>query len=128
NISMPRLCSSNGILIIVLLAALGVLLVYVPNKVIELYDRVKGLGAPYIYFYWGLVGTGAAILVFLGSTVAFRLWRATRDKARRRERGNKSPSDLSLADQEREVADNLASIYSLHDGSGLSDNLQRQLK
>src|SRR4051812_25004768 len=105
---MPRLRSSNAILIIVLLAALGVLLVYVPNKVIDLYDRVKGLGAPYIYFYWGLVGTGAAILVLLAGMAALELWKATRDKARRRQRGNKSPSELSLADQQREVADNLA--------------------
>jgi GTP-binding protein EngB required for normal cell division/uncharacterized protein (DUF697 family) len=125
---MPRLRSSNGILIVVLLAALGVLLVYVPNKVIELYDRVKGLGAPYIYFYWGFVGTGAAVLLLLGGRVAFELWKATRDKARRLERGNKSPSELSLADQQREVADNLAAVQSLQDGSRLSDEIQRQLK
>lgn len=125
---MPRLRPSNRILVVVLLAALGVLLVYVPNKVIELYDRVKGLGTPYIYFYWGLVGTGAAILALLGGKVAFELWRATRDKARLRERGSKSPSELSLADQQREVADNLAAVQSLQNGSRLSEELQRQLK
>jgi small GTP-binding protein len=125
---MPRLRSSSGILILVLLAALGVLLVYVPNKVIELYDRVKGLGSPYIYLYWGLVGTGAVILVLLGSSVAFELWKATRDKAHRRERTSKSPSELSLAEQEREVADNLAAVQSLQDGSRLSEKLQRQLQ
>src|SRR6478752_5338250 len=122
---MPRLRSSNAILIVVLLAALGVLLVYVPNKVIELYDRVKGLGTPYIYFYWALVGTGAAILVLLGGKVAFELWKATRDKARRHERANKNPSQLSVADQQREVADNLAAVQSLQEGSRLSPELQR---
>src|SRR6478735_4905507 len=125
---MPRLRSSNGILIVILLAALGVLLVYVPNKVIELYDRVKGLGTPYIYFYWGLVGTGAAILVLLGGTVLYKLWKATRDKTRRRDRTSKNPSELSLDDQQREVADNLATVQSLHEGSGLSDVLRKQLQ
>lgn len=125
---MSRLRSSNGILIVVLLAALGVLLVYVPNKVIELYDRVKGLGAPYIYFYWAMVGTGAAILLLLGGTVLYQLWRATRDKARRRERTSKNPSELSLTDQEREVADNLAAVQSLQEGSGLTDRLRQQLQ
>src|SRR4051812_16516340 len=125
---MPRLRSSNGILIVVLLAALGVLLVYVPNKVIELYDRVKGLGAPYIYIYWALVSTGAVILVLLAGGVAVHLWRATREKTRRHVRGSKSPSELSLADQQREVADNLAAVQSLQDGSRLSSDLQRQLK
>src|SRR5262245_18852907 len=124
---MPRLRSSNGILIVVLLAALGVLLIYVPNKVIELYDRVKDLGSPYIYFYWALVGTGAAIHVLLSGAVAFELWKATRHKARRRERGNKSPSELSVSEQEREVADNLAAVQSLQDGSRVSDDLQRHL-
>lgn len=125
---MPRLRSSNGILIVVLLAALGVLLVYVPNKVIDLYDRVKGLGSPYLYIYWGLVGTGAVILVLIGGTVLYKLWKATRDKARRRDRTGKNPSELSLDDQQREVADNLATVQSLHEGSGLSDVLRKQLQ
>jgi len=125
---MSRLRSTNGILIVVLLAALGLLLVYVPNKVIELYDRVKGLGAPYIYFYWALVGTGTAILLLLSSTVLYKLWMATRDKTRRRDRTNKNPSELSLNDQRREVADNLSTVQSLQEGSGLSDILRKQLQ
>ncbi len=125
---MARIRSSDGILIVVLLAALGVLLVYVPNKVIELYDRVKGLGAPYIYFYWAMVGTGGAILLLLGGTILYQLWKATRDKNRRRDRTSKNPSELSLSDQEREVADNLAAVQSLQDGTSLSDRLRQQLQ
>jgi len=125
---MPRLRPSNGILIVVLLAALGLLLVYVPTKVIEVYERTKDLGSPFIYLYWGFVGTGLTLLIVLGGGVAYQLWKATHDKTRRRERTGKNPSELSLADQEREVADNLAAVQSLKDGSRLSDDLQRQLK
>lgn len=125
---MSRLRSSNAVLIVVLLAALGVLLVYVPNKIIELYDRVKGLGSPYIYFYWALVGTGAAILVLLCGTGLYKLWKATRDKTHRRDRTSKNPSELSLDDQQREVADNLATVQSLQEGSALSDSLRKQLQ
>src|SRR5437762_12415459 len=101
---MPRLRTNNGLVIVILLAALGVLLIYVPGKVIELYDRVKGLGSPYIYFYWGMVGSGAAILLLLGGGIAVKLWRATRDKALRADRAAKNPSQLSADEQQREVA------------------------
>ena len=58
---MSRLRTTNGVLLVVLLAAIGFMLIYVPTKVVELYDRVKGLGSPFIYLYWGMVGTGGAI-------------------------------------------------------------------
>ena len=54
---MPRLRPTNGVFLIVALAALGFLLVYVPPKILEQYDRVKELGPPWTYFYLALVGT-----------------------------------------------------------------------
>src|SRR5262245_45593738 len=125
---MSRLRASNGVFLIVLLAAIGFGLIYVPTKVIELYDRVKGLGSPYIYFYWGMVGTGGAILALLTSAIVLRLWQATREKNARLARGAKNPSELSLKDREREVADNLAAVEALGSRSGLPDDVQRQLQ
>ncbi|HMC11927.1 MAG TPA: DUF697 domain-containing protein [Pirellulaceae bacterium] len=125
---MPRFRTSNGIFLVVLLAALGFLLVYVPNKVLELYDRVKGLGSPYVYFYWGIVGSGAAILGLLAGGIAIKLWQATRDKSARRSRGAKDPSQLSAEDKQREVADNLAAVEELSGKSELPDDVQRQLQ
>jgi hypothetical protein len=125
---MSRLRTTNGLLLIVLLALLGVLLVYVPTKVLELYDRVKGLGPPYVHFYWGLVGTGAAILVLLLGGVVAKLWQATRDKRSRRERTARNPSQLSAADKERELADNLAAVADLSDKSNLPDDVQKHLQ
>src|SRR5216110_3486140 len=125
---MSRLRITNGLFLIVLLAAVGFLLIYVPSKVIELYDRVKGLGSPYIYLYWGMVGTGAAILVMLSGAIVFKLWQATREKSVRLIRGAKNPSQLSAKDQEREVADNLAAVEALRARSGLPDDVQRQLQ
>src|SRR5438034_4101478 len=100
-VRMPRLRTTNGIFLIVLLATIGFLLIYVPNKVIELYDRVKELGSPYIYLYWCMVGTGAAILLVLAGATVAKLWHASREKSDCRERGAKNPSQLSVADQER---------------------------
>jgi GTP-binding protein EngB required for normal cell division/uncharacterized protein (DUF697 family) len=124
---MPRLKTTNGLFLIVLLAALGFLLVYVPPKVLEFYDRVKGLGPPYTYFYWGMVGSGAAILVILAVGILWKLWRGTRLKSRRRQRAAKDPGRLSPDEQRKEVADNLAAVDELQQEE-LSDDLRRQLQ
>src|SRR5437868_993471 len=125
---MSRLRTTNGVLIVVLLAMIGFMLIYVPTRVIELYDRVKGLGSPYIYLYWGMVGTGAAILVVLTSAIVLKLWQGTREKRARLARGAKNPSELSVKDQEREVSDNLAAVEALRARAGLPEKVQRQLQ
>jgi uncharacterized protein len=125
---MPRLRSANGVFLIVLLAAIGFLLIYVPTKVLELYDRVKGLGPPYIYLYWGLVGAGAAILLVLTIGIISKLWYSTREKNARASRAASNPSALSPADQQREVADNLAAVEELRDRSALPAEVQGQLR
>ena len=126
--AMPRLRTTNGLFLIVLLAALGFLLIYVPTKVVELYDRVKGLGPTYTYLYWGMVGTGAAILVLLTGGIVAKLWQATRDKAASRARGAKDPSQLSAAEKQREVSDNLAAVEQLRGKTELPADLQRRLQ
>jgi small GTP-binding protein len=122
----PR--ATGGLFLIVLAAAIGFLLIYVPPTVLEQYERVKPLGQPYTYFYWGMVGSGAAILALLGGGILYKLWQATRDKTARRERAAKSPSQLSDADKQREVADNLASVDDLTAQAAISDDLRRQLQ
>jgi small GTP-binding protein len=57
-----------------------------------------------------------------------RLWRATRDKAIRKSRGAKNPSQLSMDEKQREVADNLAAVDDLRGKSELPDDVQRQLQ
>src|SRR5687768_9095849 len=97
--AMPRFRTTNGIFLIVALAALGFLLVYIPPKVIEQYDRVKEMGPAATYAYFALVGTGAVLLLGIVGTIAWKLWRATRLKEQRRERGAKNPSELSQAER-----------------------------
>src|SRR5688572_21159511 len=125
---MPSLRTTNGIFLIVALAALGFLLVYIPPKLIEQYDRVQQLGPMATYVYFGLVGTGAVLLLGIAGTIAWRLWRATRKKEQRRERGAKDPSRLSADEKEKEVADNLAAVDDLTSQTALSDDLKRELQ
>lgn len=125
---MSRFRATNGFLLIIVLAALGVLLVFVPPRVVEQYERAKALGPPYSYFYLAMVGTGAAILVLLAGAIAWKLWQATRTKAARRARGAKNPSQLSADEQNRELTDNLATVDDLQGRTELPDDVRRQLQ
>jgi uncharacterized protein len=125
---MSRLRTSNGLFLIVALAAVGILLVYIPPKVLEQYERIKVLGPPWIYFYFALVGTGAAILATLSCMIAVQLWRATRQKQAQRSRGAKDPSQLSADEKQQEVADNLAAVAGLQGQAELPDDAKRQLQ
>jgi small GTP-binding protein len=125
---MSRFRVTNGLFILVALAAVGLLLVYIPPKLLEQYDRVKELGPPWTYFYFGLVGTGAAILLALSSAIAWKLWRSTRRKQQHRSRGAKNPSQLTAEEKRREVADNLAAVDDLQTKADLPDDLKRQLQ
>lgn len=125
---MNRLRLTNGIFLIVTLAAIGFLLVYFPPKIVEQYDRVKEMGPAATYIYFALVGGGAAILLGVSATVLWRLWRATRRKEARRARTAKNPSQLSADEKQREVADNLAAVEDLQEAVPLPDDLKRQLQ
>src|SRR4029078_5261478 len=121
---MQRFRATNGIFLVVLLAALGALMVYVPGKVITEYARVKALGPPYTYLYLAMVGTGAAILLPLAGGIFWKLWQATRAKAQRRDRGAKDHSQLTDEEKRREVADNLARVEDLQTKNELPDELR----
>lgn len=127
-IPMLRIGTSHGIFLIFALAALGFLLVYIPPKLLEQYDRIKGLGPWWVTGYFVLVGSGAALLLTLAGMVVWKLWRSARDKALRRGRGAKDPGQLSPGEQEQEVADNLATAQDLQAHAALPDDLRRELQ
>ena len=125
---MSRMRTINGIFLIVALAALGFLLVTIPPKVIEQYDRVKQFGPPWTYIYFGLVGAGAALLTFAVLGTLWKLWSATRRKHQRQERTAKNPSQLSSNEKSKEFADNLAAVDELRSGNDLPPDVRKQLQ
>jgi len=125
---MSRPDRTSGIFLIVAAAAVGILLVFVPPKVLDQYEKIKQLGPPWIYFYLALVGTGLAILVTLTCMIGVKLWRETRQKAARQARTAKDPSELSAAEKRQEVADNLAAVDELQSGGELPADIKRKLQ
>lgn len=107
---MPPPPASRPWLIGLLLALVGLLLVFVPGQVLETYQRVQSLGPPYSYLYLAAVGTGLAILLLLAGSVGWRLWRAAALKAARRRRRAQAASQLSLQEQQQEISENLQEV------------------
>jgi predicted GTPase/uncharacterized protein (DUF697 family) len=118
---------SERVLLLVVLAAVGVLLVWVPPQLVAQYERVRDWGPRYAYLYLGIVGTGAAILLGLTAAVFWKLWSATRTKHAQKARQAKNASQLSAAEQRREVADNLAAVGDLQADAAISNEVRREL-
>ena len=120
--------SLNGLFLIVALAALGLLMVWLPSLVVDKYNDVKELGTIWVYLYFTVVGLGAAI--FLGTTgsVMWTLWSNSRRKQKRRQKRAKNPSELSAGERRQEYEENLAEVEKVHADPHASEELKQQLR
>ena len=59
-------------MLLILAASFGLLLVVLPGWALEQYDKVSEAGTVWVYVYFGVVGTGALLLIISTSTVFFR--------------------------------------------------------
>ncbi|MCA9262894.1 MAG: DUF697 domain-containing protein [Planctomycetales bacterium] len=100
----------SRLLLLVVLAAIGFGLVYLPDKLVQQYQRAQQLGPVWGYLYLGFVGTGCVLLIVSTSWTFYRLVRASRRKRVRKEQLAKNPSELSAAEREREIASNLSAV------------------
>lgn len=97
-----------GLGIILALAGLGALLVYVPPLVVDQYKNVQELGGTTaVYIYFGVVGTGAAILLGLTGWMLWSLVASSLRKRKRREARSRLPSAMSHGEREAEIQENL---------------------
>ena len=124
---MKILKTFNGVFLLVLLAALGIALMYLPGMVIRQYETVNTLGSVWGTLYLVVVGTGAVL--FLGSVAwtFWRLWGRSIAKKRLRKKQNRNPSQLSYDQMQREVDENLQSVGDLGEGTGDAARFQQAL-
>lgn len=115
-------------LLVIYAAAVGYALVAWMPAIVERYDKLAGTHPNWAYAYLGVVGAGA--LLFAVATVAlfWRMWRNSAAKNRRRSARLRDPSQLTPAERDRELADNLASSHELADDEETSQTLREQLK
>ena len=119
---MPPLRTIRGLLLIAALAFVGYLLVTIPPQLVAQYRSALELGQTWAYVYLVAVGTGALILAGCSVWTIWRVWSHTRRKRAQRQQQSKSPSQLSRAQQQQEIAENLAAIADLQaDGEVTAD-------
>ncbi len=120
--------ATSGFFLLVVLAALGVFLVMVPSWIAGQIETVRQIGPDWlVYVYLAVVGTGGILLLGCTIAVGWRLWARSASKRQRRVRRDRSPSQLSAADRERELTENLNAAEDLHRGLPTADELRDQL-
>ncbi len=124
---MKAIRSSTGLFVIVLLAAAGFVLLYIPPQIVEQYRRVESWGTGWVIAYFTLVGLGAVLLLGSAGWVVMQVWRATRRKRRRAAQRQKNPSELASSEQNAEIQTNLDSIFQLQDDPAIADDIRQHL-
>jgi len=120
--------TSTGFLVILVLACMGVMLVYLPTLVVEQLDTVREMGDVWVTVYLTVVGVGAATFLVAVFWTLGKLYLRTRKKNIRRERRDKNPSELSFDQKTKEVDENLESVVDLQDEAGVDEALKDELK
>ncbi len=119
---------SSGLLLLVALAFVGFLLITVPTLVFRQWTTIQQASPMWAYVYLATVGTGL-LLVFVYCLLMFwRLWSAGRKKRLRRQQVARNPSELTLAEREKEVEENLAAIEDLKSDPAVADELRREIE
>ncbi|MCH2130955.1 MAG: GTP-binding protein [Pirellulaceae bacterium] len=92
---------------------LGALLLYFTFQVVEHYQAVRQWGQPWITLYFLAVTVGALLFFGTLAVVIGRLILQSRFKAWLKRQRNMTPSQLSPADQKKEIDANLSEVKSL---------------
>jgi small GTP-binding protein len=118
---------SLGLLWLLYVAAFGYALFAWGPALIERYDRISERHPQLAYVYLASVAIGGLILLALSGALFARLWKNTRAKRRREAHRRANPSELSAAQQQAELAENLARSQTFADDDSASPELRKQL-
>jgi small GTP-binding protein len=119
--------TAQRLLLLVMLAFVGFLFVYLPPQIVAQYRAVAEIGQVWVYVYFGVVGTGAILLLGCTFWIVWQLWTRTVRKRQRRQRHSRSPSQLTQEQQQREIDENLAAIEDLKTDACVSEEVRHEL-
>ena len=125
---MARLPQRFGLLLVVYLAVVGYALVAWLPTVVDGYQGLVESSPRVAIVYLTLVAAGVLLLTGLSIWALVRLLRNTLGKERRLSRRVKNPSDLSAAQRQVELADNLATSREFADDGAVSGELRAEVQ
>jgi GTPase SAR1 family protein len=121
--------TTNGLLLLITFATIGILLVMIPGWIVDQAATVRAIGPGWlVYVYFTVVGVGS--LLFLASTgyVVWKLGARTRVKQQQRKRRDRDPSQLSRSEREAELEENLAAAAELRRSWKTADELLEEVE
>lgn len=116
------------LLLIIYLAVAGYLLVSWLPSIIGGYQTIANSYPWLAYGYLGAVGLGALVLLGTSVVVFYRLWRNTRKKDLGRERRQQNPSELSTAQLQAELRENLSTSQNFAADAAVSAQLRGEIE
>ena len=128
DVSMAKNRRTSGFLLLAVLALLGALILYLTNSFTEQYQTVQQWGQPWISFYLAATATGAVLLLGVVIYVLGKLSLQSRKKRRRQAQRQRSPNELSSAQQQQEIRENLAEVEGLTCEPSLQPELRREIE
>ncbi len=120
--------TTSPILLLIVLACVGLMLVNLPPILLGQYRAAAELGPVWGNVYLASLWTGLVLLGGCVGWMAFRLWRASRRKRQRRQSHEKSPSELTHTEIEREIRENLSAVEDFHADKSVDDDVRQELK
>jgi small GTP-binding protein len=117
----------SGVFLLILMAVIGLGLIWLPGWVIDNYQVANSLGSVWGVLYLIAVGAGAALILGSGGWTIWKLFGASIAKKRRTDRRGKNPSELSTSQQQFEIDENLDQIDKLANEVGDDGELRHQL-
>ena len=125
---MFRSRHTTGLLLLVLLAAVGYGLISLPPRLVEGYERATELGVVVGYGYLIAVSLGCVILLGIITWLVVRVWRNSRRKVKQQQRRGLSPSEMSPSEQGREFSENVATGKEFATSAGVSPELRTEIE
>ncbi len=111
----------SGVFLLILAAALGLALIWLPSWLIDQYNTISQLGSVWGTLYLAVVGIGFVLLVGSLGWMFWRLWGRSIAKRMRRNRRDKNPSQLTPEQIQHEIDENLDVVQQY--GRGVPDEL-----
>ena len=117
----------SGLMIVVLAAAIGMALIYLPNLVVSNYAVVAQLGSLWATLYLAAISLGVLLLLASAVWTIWKMWGTSISKDRRRARRNLNPSELSAGQRDREIEENIDEVERLRREAMDEEGLQAEL-
>ncbi len=119
---------SRGLLLIIVLVAIGYGLITIPPRVVAQYNAAMEWSPVVGWLYLAMVSAGGLLLLGLCIYGAWHTWGNTLLKNRRARRRAMNPSDMSRSDKSAELGDNLASGREYAEGVDIRPQLREEIE